>query len=203
AGWRTERWWWGGEGRQSTRRAGSPDRKRRYCQKFSPGPARLRPCSPWMTVAAMRRASRIRRGMVCASERASPLARCVALISCLSARCFTAAIPLSDARIELADAAFQALAGGARGKGQRHGGLEDRLRHGGDIVDRRREPPVDEGAGARHQHERLARAGAWAPGNQLADLAALRAGARRAHEVEDRLHHRFADRQAAPQAPVR
>src|SRR5262252_10214428 len=144
--------------------------KRRYCQKFSPGPARLRPCRPWMTVAAMRRASRIRRGMLCASERASPLARCVALISYLSARCLAAAMRLSDARLELADDAFHALAVGARGEGQRHAVLEDRLGHGHDVVDRRRQPPVDEGAGARHQHERLARARARTPGDQLAEL---------------------------------
>ena len=43
--------------------AGSPDTKRRYCQKFSPGPARRRPCSPWMTVEATRRASRMSRGI--------------------------------------------------------------------------------------------------------------------------------------------
>src|SRR5262245_7641601 len=156
-----------------------------------------------MTVAAMRRASRIRRGMVCASERASPLARCVALISCLSARCLTAAMRLSDARLELTDDAFHGLAVGARGERERHAVLEDRLRHGEDVVDRWRQPPVDEGAGARHQHQRLARARARAPGDQLADLAALAAGARRAHEVEDRFHHRFADRQAAHQALCR
>src|SRR5262249_60006570 len=113
-------------------------------QKSPPGPARSGPCSLWMTVAAMRRAWRIRRGMVGASERPSPLARCVALISCLSARCFTAAIRLSDARLELADDAFHGLAVGARGKRERHAMLEDRLRHGDHIVDRGREPSVDE-----------------------------------------------------------
>src|SRR5438309_5321161 len=107
------------ERRQSTRRAGSPDMKWRYCQKFSPGPARLRPCSPWMTVAAMRRDSRIRRGMVSASERAWPLARWVALISCPAARCL-AAIGLSDARLELVDDGADRLAVGARRKGERH-----------------------------------------------------------------------------------
>ena len=71
-----------------------------------------------------------------------------------------------------------------------------------DVVDRRRQPPVDQRAGARRQHQRLAGARARAPGDQLADLAGLRARARRAHQREDRLDHRFADRQAAHQ-PLR
>ena len=48
--------------------------KRRYCQKFSPEPARRRPCRPWITVAATRRASKIRRGMLAASARLTPTA---------------------------------------------------------------------------------------------------------------------------------
>ena len=53
--------------RSGANRPGAPARpteKGRNCQKFSPGPARLRPCSPWMMVAAMRRASIKRRGKV-------------------------------------------------------------------------------------------------------------------------------------------
>src|SRR4051812_42567119 len=186
------------ERRQSTRRAGSPDRKRRYCQKFSPGPARLRPCSPWITVAAMRRASRIRRGMDSASVRAAPLACCAALISCLSAR--RAAIRLSDARLELADNGFDALAVGPRSEGERHAMLEYRLRGLDDVVDRRRKAPVDQCAGARHQHQRLARARARSPGDQFAKLPGLRAGPCRANDYENCLHYRFPDRQAAHQA---
>ena len=53
----------GRNGAGSTDVPGSPEKDRRYCQKFSPGPARRRPCNPWITVAAMRRASRMRRGM--------------------------------------------------------------------------------------------------------------------------------------------
>src|SRR3954454_7967785 len=124
------------ERRQSTRRAGSPEMKRRYCQKFSPGPARRRPCSPWMTVAAMRRASRIRRGIDSASGRACPLARWRALSSLLSAR--RLAIELSDAPLELTDHSLGALAVGARRKGERHAVLEDRLGHVEHIVDRGR-----------------------------------------------------------------
>src|SRR6267142_6121995 len=112
------------ERRQSTRRAGSPERNLRYCQKFSPGPARRRPCSPWMTVAAIRRDSRIRRGIDSASVRASPLACWVALISFLSAR-RCAAIRLSDAGLELVDDGFRALAVSARRERKRHAVLED------------------------------------------------------------------------------
>ncbi len=87
-----------------------------------------------MTVAAMRRASRIRRGMDSASERAWPLARWVALISCLAPR-RGAAIRLSDARLELGEHTFDALAVGAGRKGEGHAVLEDRLGHIHDVVD--------------------------------------------------------------------
>src|SRR5262245_7407966 len=100
--------------------------KRRYCQKFSPGPARLRPCRPWMTVAAIRRASRIRRGIASASARAAPPACCVALTSLRSDRRFSA-IRSSDALFELGDDAFHGLAVGACREGERHAVLEDRL----------------------------------------------------------------------------
>ena len=103
-------------------------------------------------------------------------------------------------RLELADDGFHALAVGARGEGERHAVLEDRLGHFDHVVDRGREPAVDEGARARHQHQRLAGARARSPGDQLADLAGLGAGTGRAHQREDRLHHRFADRQPAHQA---
>src|ERR1700716_1400039 len=108
-----------------------------------------------MTVAAMRRASRIRRGMDSASERAWPLARWVALISWAAAR-RAAAIRLSHARLELPDPGFDALAVGPRRKGERHAVLEDRLGHFHDVVDRRRQPPVEERLGAHHQHRGLA-----------------------------------------------
>src|SRR5918998_1967513 len=105
-----------------------------------------------MTVAAMRRDSRMRRGMASASERAAPLARWVALISDLSARA-RGAIRLSDARLELGDDGFGALAVGARREGERHTVLKDRLRHLQDIIDRGREPAIDERAGAGNQHQ--------------------------------------------------
>src|SRR5438105_8453484 len=178
------------ERRQSTWRAGSPDMKRRYCQNCSPGPARLRPCRPWITVAAILRASRISRGKVSASVRAVPLARWVALTSWASARRL-AAIRLTDTRRELADHAGHGLAVGAGGEGERHAVLEDRLGHVEDVVDRGRQPPVDEGARTGGEHQRLAGARARSPGDQLADLAAVRPRTRRAHQSEDRRHHGF------------
>src|SRR5216683_2833573 len=104
----------------------------------------------------MRRASRMRRGMDSARTRAAPLACCVALISCLSTRRL-AAIALSDARLELADHGFHALAVGAGGKGKRHAVLEYGLGHVDDVVDGGREPTIDEGARTRGKHQRLAR----------------------------------------------
>src|SRR6202035_4487714 len=98
-----------------------------------------------MTVAAMRRASRMRRGIDSASERAWPPACWVALISCFAAR-RGAAIRLSDAGLELAEHAFDALAVGARREGERHAVLEDRLGHVHDVVDRGRQPAVQERA---------------------------------------------------------
>src|SRR6266511_2321669 len=128
-------------------------------------------------------------------ERASLAARALrcpdlVLIRALPGRCHA----LSDASLEPTDDAFHGLAVGARGEGERHAVLEDRLGHRHDVVDRRREPPVDEGAGARDQHQRLARARTWTPGDQLAEFAGFGPGAGRAHEVEDRFHDRFTDR---------
>src|SRR3954467_7621788 len=159
------------ERRQSTRRAGSPETKRRYCQNCSPGPARLRPCRPWITVAAIRRASRMRRGKVCATLRAVPVARWVTLISLRSARRVSAITSHSSAVLELADDVVDGFALGACREGQCHAVLEDRLGHLGDIVDRGRQTAVDERAGAGDQHQRLAGARARAPGDELAEIA--------------------------------
>src|SRR5207247_11095036 len=114
------------ERRQSTRRAGSPEMKRRYCQNCSPGPARLRPCRPWITVAAIRRASRMRRGMVSATVRAVPVARWVTLTSKRSARRASAILD-SSLVLELADDLSDGLALGASRERERHAVLEDRL----------------------------------------------------------------------------
>src|SRR5262245_32127642 len=117
--------------------------KRRYCQKFSPGPARRRPCSPWITVAATRRASRTRRGMVAARERPSPTARVIAPESCDAAK-LSAATGLSDLRLEPPDHRGNRLAVGARGEGQRHAVLEHGLGEFDHVVDRRGVAAVDQ-----------------------------------------------------------
>jgi len=80
----------------ASRRAcdGSPDTKRRYCQKLSPAPARRRPCRPWITLAAMRRASSTRRGSDAASVRLSPSARRIAVISPLDMPCLCGHQPI-------------------------------------------------------------------------------------------------------------
>src|SRR5439155_27225366 len=122
------------ERRQSTLRAGSPDMKRRYCQNCSPGPARLRPCWPWITVAAMRCASRIRRGKVCETVRAVPVARWVTLTSLRSARRASAILD-SRAVLEFADDLSDGLALRASRESERHAVLEDRLGHIGDVID--------------------------------------------------------------------
>jgi len=59
---------------------------------------------------------------------------------------------------------------------------------------------IDEGASTCHQHQCLAGARARSPGDQLADLAGFGAGTGRTHKREDRLDHRFSDRQPAHQA---
>ena len=106
--------------------------------------------------------------------------------------------PIRD--FELADHRRDRLAVGARREGQRHAVLEDRLGEREHVVDRGREAAVEQRAGAHREHQRLAGARARAPGDQLADVAGVRAGTCRAHQREDRLDHRFADRQAAHQA---
>src|SRR5260370_32058610 len=79
-----------------------------------------------MAVAACRPPSRSSRGRDSAGGRPWPLARSVALVSCPAAR-RRAAIRLSDARLELAEHAFDALAVGACREGERHAVLEDPL----------------------------------------------------------------------------
>src|SRR6266511_2248279 len=81
-----------------------------------------------------------------AASLAARALRCpdLVLIRALPGRCHA----LSDASLEPTDDAFHGLAVGARGEGERHAVLEDRLGHRHDVVDRRREPPVDEGARA-------------------------------------------------------
>src|SRR5580700_11134853 len=118
------------------RTAGSPETKRRYCQKFSPGPARRRPCRPWMTVAATRRASRISRGIVDASARPAPTARPTAALSGW-VRLGSSAIRLSNPRLKAADDRLDALALGARGECERHAVLEHRFGEIEYVVDRR------------------------------------------------------------------
>src|ERR1700730_10482331 len=179
------------ERRQSTRRAGSPEKNRRYCQKFSPGPARLRPCRPWITVAEMRRASRMSRGSSSASTRATPLARCADLISSLCPL-RAASIVLSETHLELANYSFDAFPIGAGSEGKRHAMLEDGLSHVSDIVDGRRKSSIDKGAGTRGKHQGLTRPRTGPPGDQLADIAALRTRPCRTHQREDCLHHRLA-----------
>src|SRR6516165_806825 len=137
-----------------------------------------------MTVAEIRRASRMSRGMDSASARAAPLARCVARTSCLSRRRL-AAITLSDARFEPAYHRFHALAVGAGGKGERHAMLEYRLGHIDDVVDRRRQATIDERARTRREHECLARTRTRPPGDQLADVPGLGTGPRCAHKTEN------------------
>src|SRR5580698_11387712 len=112
-----------------------------------------------MTVAATRRASSISRGMLAASVRPSPTARPTAGPSWY-VRLGSAAIRLSDPRLQPPDHRFDALAFRARREGERHAVLEHRLGKIDHVVDRGREPSVEQRAGAHREHQRLAGAGA-------------------------------------------
>src|SRR5713226_2756089 len=172
---RTYRWSSRAERRQSTRCAGSPETKRRYCQKFSPGPARRRPCSPWITVAATRRASRIRRGMAAVSERALAVARRV--VSPSGELTDTSlGIRLSDAGPQTADHRLDGLAIGTGREAERHAVFQDGLRQIDDVVDRRREAALEQRARPHREHERLAGTRARSPRDQLGRLVAFGAG---------------------------
>src|SRR5690348_3075410 len=133
--------------------------KRRYCQKFSPGPARRRPCAPWITVAATRRASSTKRGIVSASERAAALAWRTAPVSV--SRKPGSAMWLSEARGQPPDHAGHALAFRAGRESERHAMLEHRLGDFEHVVDRRCKPAVEQRTRAHRQHQRLARARSW------------------------------------------
>src|SRR5436305_594274 len=100
-------------------------------------------------------------GMLSASVRAWPPACCVALTSRLSAR--RAAMRLPNAGLQLPDHALDRLAVRARREGQRHPMLENGLSHIEHVINGGREPAIDQSAGARHQHQGLARPRAWSP----------------------------------------
>src|SRR3974390_2221267 len=107
--------------------------KRRYCQKFSPGPARRRPCRPWITVAATRRASSTSRGIDCASDRAPVLASRTAPVSI--SRKPGSAMALSEASRQPPDDTGHRLAFGGGGAGEGHTVLQHGLGEGEDVVD--------------------------------------------------------------------
>src|SRR6516162_162467 len=180
---RTYRWSSRAERRQSTREAGSPETKRRYCQKFSPGPARRRPCRPWITVAATRRASRMRRGMLAASVRPSPDARATIALSrywrgggreCEDGS--SVAICLSDSSLESSDHGFDGFAFGPRREGERHPVLEDWLGEFDHVIDGGCEPRLEQSSGAHREHQRLARAWTRSPSDELGNFASVGAG---------------------------
>ena len=106
--------------------------------------------------------------------------------------------PMRD--LSLAITPDDGLAVRARREGERHAVLQDRLGELEHVVDRGRVAPVEQRARAHREHQRLAGARARSPGDRLRGLAALRARTRRAHQREDRVDHRFADRQAPHQA---
>src|ERR1700742_3423326 len=153
--------------------------KRRYCQKFSPGPARRRPCTPWMTDEATRRASSTSRGIDSASVRA-PAVACLTEPVSMSAA-FGSAICLSDARFEAPDHVGDGLAFRPRRKGQRHTMFEYGLGEFQHVVDRWRKASIEQRAGAHGEHQGLTGARAGAPGDQLGEIAGLGARTRRAH----------------------
>ena len=154
-----------------------------------------------MTVAAIRRASRISRGSAAASVRPAPLARRVAFSSSRPPGP-SAAIdqPMRDVSLPITPPMVSPSARAAKVSAMRC------LRTGSasattSSIDGASRPSSSARARA-DQHQRLAGARARAPGDQLAEVAGVRARTRRAHELEDRLDHGLADRQAAHQ-PLR
>ncbi len=85
---------------------------------------------------------------------------------------------------------------GAGGEAQRHAVAQHRVRQGGDVVEAGRQPPVQQRARPRGQHQRLRRPRPGPPGQRPAHPlvgGGLRPGA--AHQRQDRVHHLLADRQ--------
>src|SRR5919108_6019921 len=121
-----------------------------------------------MTVAAMRRASRMRRGILAASERASPAARLTASLS-LELRRGSKAIRSPNAHLEPADDGGDRLALGACGEGQCHAVFQYGLGEIDDVVDRWCEPSFEQGAGPHRKHQGLAGTRTGTPGDELAD----------------------------------
>ena len=93
----------------------------------------------------------------------------------------------STERREARDDAGEILAFGAGREVQRHAVFQDRLGKRDDVVDRRREPAVDQGLGANGQHQGLAGARARTPSDETVGVAiGACAGSCRTHELQDR-----------------
>src|SRR6516162_6468037 len=204
---RTYRWSSRADRRQSTLEAGSPETKRRYCQKFSPGPARRRPCRPWITVAATRRASRISRGMLAASVRPSPDARPTAAPSWYvrcgereSGDAVSLAIDLSDPSLKSCDHGFDRFALRAGREGERHSVLENGLGELDYVINGRRQSGIEQCTGAHREHQGLTRARAWTPGNQFGVTAVVGARTGGSHQRQNSVDDRIADRKPAHQS---
>src|SRR5262249_27903156 len=160
---RTNRWRLRALCRQSIWFALSPSRYGRYCQKASPWPTRRRPCTPWITVAATRSAATISAGSVPASSRE----RCRVDGWAIGSGGDPEA-RRSDARAHLGDDGLHRDALGAGREVHGHAMAQDRAGEGHDVVDRRREAALDDGAGTGGQHEGLAGTRAGAPRHALA-----------------------------------
>jgi len=73
----------------------------------------------------------------------------------------------------------------ARREGQGHAMFQHGLRQLEHVVNRGRKASIEKCTCAYRQHQGLARAWPWAPGNQLADIAGFGTWSRRAHEGEN------------------
>src|SRR5882672_6033828 len=95
---------------------------------------------------------------------------------------------LGQTRTHLGDHRLDRYALGAGGEVHRHAVAQDRAAQRHDVVDRRRQAPLDDGAGAAGQHEGLAGARAGAPGDPLFhDIEVARFRAAGAHQFHDRI----------------
>ncbi len=159
-------------------------------------PALRRPCTPRLTEAASRSAATSSGGSVAASASACSrtASGCDAATRSRAvgpfgqrmlrhSRSITSEMVVPSARAEK----LSAMRWRNTGWRQRH-----------DIVDRRRQPALDQCPGAHRQHEGLAGARARAPGDEVLQgrIAAI-VRARRAHQFQDRLDNLLAHRQAA------
>src|SRR5690606_27412414 len=146
---------------------------------------------PCATVLATRMASISKSGSRSASACASPSMASIEPACAARPAFFVApggATALLQCRCKAGNDAAALLPFGARHEAQRHAVFQYGLGKSDHVIDRRGKTAFDQSLRADRQHQRLAGAGPWSPGDEPVRLfAGVRPGSRRANELQNGL----------------